>query len=464
MVKKIFGIILLLPLLAITGSLASAQENTLAEVGKNAAQAYVYGYPLVLMNETRKITVGDQFNRIKHTRTFPDHTFRRVVRINLDTLYSTIWLDLSGGPVVIGLPDSEGRYYVMPIHDSWTNVIASIGSRTTGHAAHKVLVAGPEWQGTVPDGMTLVRSPTTIAWAIGRIETPGGDDMAGAHAFQDGMTVQTLAAFHAGGPVNAPLYATADENTNNPKVAADAYRPLALFAELADLLAVNGPLAADGPMVDGPLKALGIIPGQPFDKSAWSPVQEQAMGAGIKRAQQAMLGVRDKVKKSPTFWSGMPGGVRLGAYGTRYPLRAYVARVGLGANEPEDAVYPNTLQDASGNPLYSNKRYRIRFPSGELPPVNAFWSLTLYNETFYLAKNPINRHALGGRNGLAVNADGSVDIYIQADEPEGVALSNWLPAPNPEASATFALNMRLYWPKDRVLDGSWKMPGVEVVE
>ncbi len=458
---KVLRAIIIWSLLSLTTLPVTAQEPVLDEIGLNAARAYIFGYPLVLMDETRKATVGDAFNRLNHLRSFPDHRFRRVVRANVDTLYSTIWFDLSDGPIVVGLPASGGRYYVMPIHDAWTNVIASIGSRTTGNDAYTVLVAGPNWHGAVPEGMTLVRSPTKMAWAIARIDTPGGADFVAAHKFQDGMTVQSLASLQLGESAQPPLSAREAYSGYNPKTRVSDLGAGVFFNTLARLLEDNPPATADAAMVDGPLKLIGVEAGKPFPATAKTMSERVSMNEAVYRTQQAVLAVQNQVPKSATYWAGMPGGPRLGVYGTRYPLRAYVAMVGLGANEPEDAVYPNTTQDENGETLTTDRRYVLHLSADQIPPVNAFWSLTVYNQHYYLAENPIDRYALGSRDDLTFNEDGSVDIYIQTHEPEGVPLSNWLPAPQ---FGAFGLNMRLYWPKERVLDGDWNMPGVQVVD
>lgn len=441
------------------GAAAQDDQSPLREFGRKTAQAFVFGYPLVLMHETRWVTVFDDVNHFHHLRSFPDHTFRRVVRPNVDTLYSTIWLDLKAEPVVISLPDSGGRYYVMPLYDAWTNVFASIGSRTTGNAAQTVLVAGPGWQGEVPDGMDLRRAPTNLAWAIGRVMSTGGDDIAAANSFQDGMRVQTLSSFLAGEPAPAPLAGTGTGGAWNPKDRVADLGDRVFFQSLADLMVDNPPAPEDADMVEQTLKAIGLEAGKEFPTKAHSFREKRTMGRAIDKAKERLLEVADRLPKNDGFWAGMPGRVRLGNYGTRYPLRAYVALAGLGAVEPEDAIYPNTTQDATGETLDADKNYVLHLSADQIPPVNAFWSLTAYNQDFYLPENPIDRFSIGSRDDLVFNDDGSLDIYIQRDAPEGVPQANWLPAP---ARGTIALNMRLYWPKERALSGGWTLPGVTV--
>ena len=435
------------------------QEPALKDHGRLAAQSYVYGFPLVIMDETRRVSVGDNWNRLSHLRVFPDHTFRRVVRPNVDTIYTALWLDLKEEPVVISLPDSGGRYYVLPLYDAWTNVFASIGSRTTGTKAQTALVVGPDWQGDVPEGMDLYRSPTNMAWAIARIMSTGGEDIAAANAFQDGMSAQPLSGFLSGEPVQTPLYPSIDENGGNPKEQVLALDMNSFFNRLSQLMVDNPPAAADADMINRMQQQFGFEVGKEFPTSSQSFLEERAAEKGVQTAKERLFAVADRLPKTEGFWSGMPGGARLGNYGTRYPVRAYVALIGLGANEPEDAMYPNTKQDETGTQLVTDKNYVLHMTADQIPPVNAFWSLTAYNEEFYLPENPINRFAIGSRDDLVFNEDGSLDIYIQRDAPEGVPQANWLPAPR---EGKVFLNMRLYWPTERALSGEWTLPGVKV--
>lgn len=452
----------ILLLVLVTGSsLARAQEQELSikDYGRLAAQSYVYGFPLVMMDETRRATVGDNWNRLNHLRSFPDHTFRRVVRPNVDTIYSTIWLDLKAEPVVISLPDSGGRYVVMPIHDAWTNVFASIGSRTTGTDAQTVLVAGPNWQGEVPEGVNMVRSPTNMAWAIARMMSTGGRDIALVNAYQDQMSVQPLSGFLAGTPAPAALDQGMAANKTNPKDRVLALDTKAFFNRLSTLMMDNPPAEADADVVARMQSQFGFEVGKEFPTSSQSFMQKRASAKAIEQAQKRLLQVAERLPKNDGNWAGMPGGAKLGSYGTRYPVRAYVALAGLGANIVEDAMYPNTRQDASGEALTADKNYVLHLSADQIPPVNAFWSLTAYNDEFYLAENPINRFAIGSRDDLVFNADGSLDIYIQRAAPEGVPQVNWLPAPK---EGGIALNMRLYWPTEHALSGDWTLPGVKV--
>lgn len=444
---------------------------------KKGVQAYLYAYPMVMMSATRDATVdSERYNAINHSRTFPDHKFRRVVRPNVDTLYSTVWFDLTDEPAVLELPDSSGRYYLMPIHDAWTNVITSIGSRTTGNGAQGYLVVGPAWTGNVPDGLTVVKSSTNAAWAIGRSDTGAAnadgspsDDMRATYAFQSAMSVTPLSRWLKGDrdqqETIEPI-AGADRQPAKTVAAMDAET---FYTAFYAFLQGNPAPVEDAPFWDSVMKPLGFTDPNTQDAAAdWSysglsALNRWALETAFDRIPAVIEMIGEARKYDETGWANMPGaGVQLGRYGINYGLRAYVAHIGLGANEPIDAVYPGTNRDFDGLPLNGNTKYKLHFKAGEMPPVKGFWSLTLYDANAYLFNNDIKRYAIGGRDALSYNIDGSLDLFVQAEPPVDAAdYANWLPSPRGEP---FALTMRLYWPKQRVLDGDWKMPSVQVLD
>lgn len=433
---------------------------------ERGVRAYLYGYPLVLMDATKTATVGDGVNRVNHSRTFPDHAFRRVVRPNVDTLYSTIWFDLAAEPVVVELPDSEGRYYLVPFMDAWTNVFASIGTRTTGGGPQQYLVVGPNWSGGAPNNMTVLRSPTRMAWAIGRINTLAGlengdpsADMLAAHNFQSRIVVTPLSAWQDGARYVQTEKRPIPGMENRPAEAVAQMDANTFFTRMMQLMQDNKPAPVDAPFVERVLAPLGLTPEDAKNFDGLSFIQEWTLSIAMQKIPDIMARIGSMREYSETYWTGMPqAGVPLGRYGTNYPLRAYVAHVGLGANEPEDAIYPMAIQDASGEPLNGSQNYVLHFPAAALPPVNGFWSLTLYNEDAYLVENPIGRYAVGGRDPLIYNTDGSLDIYVQPSAPASPFGANWLPSVEGQP---FSLTMRLYWPKDEVLNGLWVMPAVQ---
>ncbi|MDW3688419.1 DUF1254 domain-containing protein [Cupriavidus sp. CV2] len=425
-----------------------------------SAQIFVYAYPLVLMDVTREVmTARVPANTFSHKRSFPDATFTDVVSPNADTLYSTAWLDLSCGPVILSLPDTHGRYYLMPLMDAWTNVFATPGKRTAGTRKAAYAVTGPMWSGTLPPGVTEIRSPTEMVWLIGRTQTNGKQDYAAVRRLQDQYRLAPLLALQHGGkarpkPAQAMLPEAAPVDLETPPIeqvaAMDAQ---AFFTRFAGLLPANPPAAADAAMVEA-IKKLGIVPGMPFSVTALEPSTARAVQEG---ATTALAGIVAMAKRGGSDGDGKWTVHRdLGNYGTAYGKRALVAWVGLGANLPADALYPSTRVDAAGKPLNGANRYVLHFNKGQMPPSEAFWSLTLYNDKQAFVANPLNRYAVGDRDRLRYNRDGSLDIYIQNARPAGKRVANWLPAP-PDA---FNLMMRVYWPRQAMLDGTWSAPPV----
>jgi hypothetical protein len=418
------------------------------------AEAFIYGYPLVIMDVTRAnaVAVLGPENHLRRVRQFPDAGFKDVVRPNVDTLYTTAFIDMARGPWVFEMAPNALRYEVMPFMDGWTNVFAAPGTRVSGTAGGRFLLAGPGWQGQVPEGLTLLRSPTRIVWLIGRTQTNGVADYATVHRLQDGLSLRSLADWQGATQRPEPPWQPATAKPLPPVQQMQAMGTEAFFTRLALLMVDNPPAAPDGPM-QVKLARIGITPGQP---PQWSPLERWAVGLGRWIAERRVASELKKPRDLVRGWSTPPA--QLGQYGSFYNLRAVVAMVGLGANLPADATYPNTRVDADGQPLDGSRRYRLHFEAGALPPVHAFWSLTAYGVDDFLIDNPIRRYALGDRDALAFNADGSLDLFVQADAPHGDKQANWLPV---KAGEPFLLTARLYWPKPQALDGRWSMPAVQ---
>jgi hypothetical protein len=419
------------------------------------AEAYLYGYPLVMMETTRVHSgqyIGPE-NQLRLVRQFPDASFKDVVRPNVDTLYTTAFINMKEGPWVFEMPANAERYELMPFMDAWTNVFASPGTRTSGHAGENFLLVGPQWQGDVPRGMSLLKSPTNMVWLIGRTQTNGTQDFATVHRLQDRLKLKKFNADNNASSSENPRAWQPSTLPSVPPVLQLRNMPTTQFFErLMQLMVANPPHADDAPMLHR-LATLQLVPGQPANLN-WLNSACFAMGRWLADYKvHKVLGV----KSTDGTWSSPP--LNLGAYGTDYNTRAAVAMVGLGANLPQDALYPNTSIDQQGKPLMGDQRYRLHFKANQLPPVKAFWSITAYGADEFLIENSLKRYALGDRDALSFNTDGSLDIWIQASEPESNAQrSNWLPV---KANAPFLLNARLYWPKDEALQGGWKMPVVE---
>jgi hypothetical protein len=427
------------------------------ELRQTAAEVYVYAYPLVLMDVTRQVmTARAPANRFSHRRVFPDHNFTGVVSPNADTLYSIAWLDLGEQPLVLSVPAMGERYYLMQMLDAWTNVFAAPGTRTTGNQPGSFAIVGPRWRGELPSGLHELRSPTDMVWLLGRIQTNGKSDFAAVNALQDQFGLVTLAAWRQQStqPAGAVRVASQGDVRTAPVEQVAAMDAQTFFARFAELLAANPPAQADAPMV-ARMQRLGIAAGKPFLLDKPDALSTRSIEAGVASARQSIVAAARGADPSLSA-NGWMIRRNLGTYGTEYARRALVAWVGLGANPPEDAIYPMARVDADGQPLNGAHDYVLHFPAGALPPANAFWSLTMYNERQFFVENPIARYAIGDRDTLKFNADGSLDLYLRHDARDAAREPNWLPAP----PGPFNVMLRIYWPKPAVLDGSWLPPPI----
>lgn len=487
--RRIIAVALLLLVVGLLGW--GLQQGTFKQVRayRDGLRAYVYGLPLMLMAATSHTMAGEAgrdeglcgMNEFMHARRFLNARFREVVRPNVDTLYSSAWLDLAREPMVLHLPDMQGRYHLLPMLDAWTNVFAAPGSRTTGDKAGDYAIVGPGFFGALPPGLTRIDAPTNKVWIIGRLLASGSEDYPAVHALQDAMRLTPLSRWRAGAGAQVDDAEASCTQRSRAGEAAPLEQVLALdaqtyFSRLAQLMQDNPAPARDAPILAA-LREIGIVPGQPFDLTALDP----RVAAGIVQAAHAGQALASTVAnaRSEPDRQGGPGLFRtlpklamktlaeskqgwtyprkLGEYGTNYVFRSLIAILGLGANLDVDALYPNTEVDATGERLNGSGRYVLHFDKQSLPPVAAFWSLTLYGSDHYFVDNPIDRYALGSlTRGLRYNEDGSLDILIQEDPPIGRE-SNWLPAP----AGNFSLNLRLYRPGPQALDGSWRAPAVQ---
>jgi len=425
------------------------------------AEAYLYGYPLVMMETTRIQSakyIGPE-NQLRMVRQFPNAQFKEVVRPNVDTLYTTAFISMKEGPWAFEMPANNKRYELMPFMDAWTNVFASPGTRTSGNQGGTYLLAGPEWNGQVPKGMTLLKSPTDMVWLIGRTQTNGTADFATVHELQNRLRLSkwpqppdSLSASTDSKKDAQPSWQVSTEPSLTPVAQMKALNTTEFFNRLMKLMVSNPPSPEDAPLL-ARLAQLEIKPGQAVHLSG-SNALSFSLGRWIAN-QRVMKALNTKAQDGS--WSYPP--LNLGRYGTDYNTRAAVAMVGLGANLPEDAMYPNTVLDHQGQALNGKHRYRLHFAANALPPVKAFWSITAYGADEFLIDNPLQRFAIGDRDPLVFNADGSLDLWVQATPPsQKEAAANWLPV---QMGAPFLLNARLYWPEDKALNGQWKMPVVE---
>lgn len=469
--RSIFQFVVLLAVLVTmfdaTNQSMAAKAITEDEAAEIGAEAYIYAYPLVLMDITRRVATNvakpepsllrAPMGQWSHAPSYPDATFKDVVRPNADTLYSMLWFDLGKEPLVVSMPDTAGRYYVLPLMDMWTDVFATLGSRTTGTEAGTFVLVGPRWKGTLPQGMRVVVSPTEVGWMIGRTQTNGAADYANVHKLQAGFKAVPLSqrerpvAF-AASKVDASVDMKTPPVDQVARMSADEF-----FATFVRLMRANPPHAADYPILHR-MERVGIVAGKDFKLADAPPAVKQGLARAAPAALARMKELGPQLRQRRNGW--IVSTTQIGTYGVDYLMRAYIAFAGLGALPNDEAIYPSTFTDADGKPLSGADKYVLHFDKNQLPPAKAFWSLTMYGADQFFVANPINRYAIGDRDKLTFNPDGSLDLYLQRESPGKDRESNWLPA----AEGRFSMNLRLYLPAAEARDGRWMPPAVKRVQ
>lgn len=429
-----------------------------------ATDAYIYGYPLVTMEITRRIMTNmatPEGNRapmgqFAKAREYPNASFRDVTAPNADTLYTTAWIDVGKEPWVLSIPDMKDRYFLVPMLDGWTNVFQVPGSRTTGTGAQTYAITGPEWSGSLPAGVKEYKSPTGLVWILGRIYCTGTkEDYAAVHAAQDEFKLVPLSSY---GKAYVPPAGKVDSTIDMKKAVREQVNGMdavAYFTLLAQLMKTNPPAPADAAALARFAK-IGLVSGKEFDASKLNA----DFAKRIPEIAFDRIMLQFKINKDVQHIDGWNFTTKTGLYGTDYLMRALITAIGLGANRPQDAVYPTSLKDASDDAYEGASKYVIHFDKGHVPPAEGFWSITMYDAGYFFVANPINRYSISPRQNLRSNPDGSIDLYIQKDTPGADKESNWLPAP----AGKFILMLRMYWPKENdpsILDGTWTPPKVK---
>lgn len=436
---------------------------TTEEAQQIAVEAYVYFYPLVTMDVTRRQTTNlppgtkpgfGPMDSFSHVREFPPADFKAVVRPNFDTLYSSAWLDLTEEPRVVSVPDTAGRYYLLPLLDMWTDVFTSPGKRTSGTGAGSYAIVGPGWRGTVPDGVETIQAPTSHVWIIGRTQTNGPRDYDAVHVVQDGFGIVPLSRWP---DVSWAPSANTDPSVDMETPPQEQVHRMAgadYFAQATELMRLHPPHVTDWSIL-ARMRRIGIAREVHFSFDQLDPGVKEALERAPALGLQLMRGMIPRLARVINGWAMNTD--TMGVYGNYYLKRAIIAMVGLGANQPEDAIYPLNVSDADGQPLDGANDYVIHFTKDEMPPVGAFWSVTMYDSEGFQVANAINRFAIGDRDNLQFNEDGSLDLYLQHDNPGSEKQSNWLPAPRGPLGVT----MRLYAPAPEALDGRWNPPPIK---
>jgi hypothetical protein len=444
-------------------SRASDPSTAVHDLG---VDAYLFLYPLVLMELTRRQMTNcvradprgrSPMGSFGHARSYPSASSRVVVRPNFDTLYSVAWLDVGEEPAILRVPPTPDRYVIVPLMDMWTDVFAAPGSRATGNDGGLFAVVTRGWEGALPEGAVRIEAPTPTVWIIGRTQTNGPDDYPAVHAVQDGFETRPLSRWDD--PAAEPVPGTVDPGVDDktpPLRQVNALGAEEFFAMAAGLLARHPVHATDWSTV-ARMERIGIVPGHPFEPSSLDPADLRALSTVPRDARQVMMRRGMASVRVTDGWQCSLD--TMGVYGNFYAKRAAIAMAGLGALPPEDAFYPMALTDADGRPLDGDGDYVLHFDADQLPPVEAFWSVTMYDQEGFQAANPLDRFALGDRDPLVYNGDGSLDLLLQHESPGPDREPNWLPAPRGPLGVT----MRLYSPLPRPDGSPWTPPPVRRV-
>ncbi|WP_051046358.1 DUF1254 domain-containing protein [Nocardia asiatica] len=415
-----------------------------------AKDAYVFGFPLVLLDVTRAAAEAvTPVNRFQHAASLPTPAQREVVRLDRDTLRSTAWLDLTSEPMVLQVPGMGGRFWLAQVLDAWTNNVHNPSSRRPQAVSdvppYTYVVTGPGWSGVLPEGLTRLAVPTPTVWLIVRIQVDGEKDLPVVRSLQEGLRLVPLSAWQTGAPPPAPAAPPAQESGQSPPELVGEMDARVFFDRMCALLSINPPAPEDAPAMRR-FATIGIRPG-----GAVEGVSDIDLATAVETAQQQIpvyIGARTVNENG---WLIDPD---VGRYGVDYMLRAAIAGVALGASLAENAFYPTLFAstDAGGD----SGRFRLHFAPGQLPPVDAFWSLTAYGADSYLVSNPAAIYAVGHPVPVALNPDGSSDIAVQyADPGPAVPAGNWLPIPE---AGQFSLTLRMYAPKAEAVQGRWRPP------
>ena len=435
------------------------------ETGRIALQAYLYTYPMVLMDVTRKQMTNTEAGKISsrgpmmqftHMRAFPPGDFKEVVRPNFDTLYSLAWVDVSKEPVILTVPEIKDRFYLLPTLDMWTDVFSVVGTYATGTKAGEYAYCLPEWKGELPKGVTRINVPTSTFWILGRTQTNGPKDYEYINKIQDGFKVVPLSYYGKEYKVPFKKDPSIDDVTP-PLTQVEKMDAKAYFTYAMELMKKYPPHVTDMAMVER-MKRIGLT-AENFNYDALPENVKNALAKTPELGHKKMRSYLPNLGYNANGWQIMTKSI--GVYGNDYLQRATINLLGLGANPAEQAIYPLNITDKNGKAPVAEKKYVMHFEKDDLPPVEGFWSITMYDVDGFTVPNDLKRYAIGDRDGVKYNKDGSLDIYLQHESPGKEKESNWLPAP---AKGKLGITMRLYGPKDAVLDGEWKPPYLEEVK
>jgi len=440
-----------------------------------ATLAYIWGYPLVTVAgsyvyyTTKGVpNLGEgPVNTINFARSLSNTSWVQYVSPNVNVLYGNAWLNLAKGPLVLLIPPID-RYYVMQFMDTFGQVFAYVGARATGSTGGTFLIAGPTWNGIVPNGMHEIKTPTNLVWISNRIFVNGTSDLPNVHAIQNQIKLVPLSISQQQGnatssvsPTLSSIQAVMKVSNKTPNPAMIPAAGVKVYDALSQAMVGNPQTyPPPDPLLLAKFASIGIGAGKtPSTAAATNSTLNAAFQAGITEGEKLINAKIANIGTPVNGWLLQTGS---GTYGNDYLLRAAIAKYGLGGNAAEEAFYPVGLTDSNGKNLTGGVNYTIHFKPSQIPPVNpkGFWSITMYNSTQRLVSNPINRYWIGADTpGIMYNKDGSLDVYIQPQSPGQAKQNNWLPSPT--TNQPFDLILRLYWPQPQALNGTWSPPPIQ---
>jgi len=469
--KKIINLIAAFTLIIgvlLTSSCKQETKVTPKEAKEIAEEAYIFAFPMIYNYKMMFATAMYKesgayeapFNVLFNNAKLNDHTFTAMVRPNNDTFYSGVYFDLSKQPQILSVPEiTDDRYYSFQIIDMYTHNIDYVGTRKTGFGAGNYMFVGPYWNGETPEDIEkVIQSEGNYLLALGRTQVFGLDDVETVQAIMANYKLVSYNEFigqpetetHSTPPAYPPYNAENVENEN--------------FIAYLNALMTQGEIHPTEKALFKKFAKIGIVPGQAFNSADFDPAIIKAINEGIASGTEKMIEAAAKLGERKNGWQLVSG-----AFGNReamqgkYLTRAAAAYFGLYGNDLEEAFYPETTLDSDNETLDGSKHnYILHFEKDELPPVKAFWSLSMYKLPEQLfAENAINRYVISSNTeGLKYNEDGSLDVYIQKENPGDDKVSNWLPA----YDGPFSLQARLYWPNPENLDPLYEMPSVDRVK
>jgi hypothetical protein len=437
------------------------QTVTRAELQRVAEDIYIYGYPLVLMDIIKRIHTATPYptlsaaplNQFAHGRFLPEPHDKHVIHPNADCLVSSAWLDLSRGPVVLRIPRCD-RYHLLSFFSGWYEIFETNSPRSGATQGGPLAFVGPRWSGKLPPGVKPIVAPTETVWIHGWFEVGGREDIELVHRVQDQFLLSPLSEWgNPPMPRGLPFRMDVDQKTT-PQEQVARFNARGFYTRLSRLMQRNPAQACDGEIV-AEFGRVGFFPTEDFAFEMLPADTAQAMHGAV-AAAQIRIANAEKSAGSGKIVNSWSLHVHPGHYQKNYLDRAVAARSGVLAAMAEDVLCFRTAVDHTGEPLKGTNRYVINFCRNLIPPVNAFWSITLYDSRHHLVVNSILRNAIGNRDRLRLNPDSSLSIHIQHEWPGTTKDCNWLPAPKD----AFSLALSMYWPKPDALTGSWRPPAV----